>query len=530
VKALDQNDKLMAGKLSLDPEHGTVPIEVWHAERAKRRSTAGTRPPAVRELPPPNDEAAERAVISAMLLSPETIPSVLDVLKPHQFFDGRNRTIAESIHRRHTEGVAVDTTTVASDLRDRGALDAAGGTMYIALVTDATPQVGHVLDHARIVAQKAQSRELAFELGRLETEARLGVSDPAGIRGRMRELAAEEAPARSFVRLRVADIFAPLAPVDWLAQGLDLCPGAANLLAGFGFSGKTLAAQDLAISVATGKRAWGAFSVREGRVLHIDWEQGPRLTSERYQRLAAAHMLAPQDLEDRLSVVTRPRFYLDQVDAEEVLTRECEGHVLLVLDSLRAACPTIEENDSGVRIVLDMLGRVSERTGVVPVVIHHARKPSQDKTGGARMAIRGSGAIYDACASVLVFEGRKGRPTLVAHEKARTSGICAEDFELTISDVEVDGNQRGGLSVTASAATSSDGDIDGDAARQEQDARVLEIIGANPGVNVRDLRGLARPMRNTDIDDAVARLIASKKVETKVGTRGAIHHFPGGQN
>jgi RecA-family ATPase len=224
----------------------------------------------------------------------------------------------------------------------------------------------------------------------------------------------EQPKASPFKRLGVADIFAPLPPVPWLVQALDLCPGAASLFAGYGFSGKTVAVQDLALAVATGTKAWGTFNVRPGRVLHIDYEQGRRLTFERYQRLAAYRMIAPTELAESLSVVALPAVYLDTLGMEAMLTRECEGHALVVVDSLRAAAPTIEENDSGVRCVLDLLSRVSEKTGCVPIVIHHARKPSQDKTGGAKMAIRGSGAIFDACASVLVFDGQKGEPTRTA--------------------------------------------------------------------------------------------------------------------
>lgn len=260
-------------------------------------------------------------------------------------------------------------------------------------------------------------------------------------------------PAPRLPRLGVADIFAPLPPVPWLVQSLDLCPGAPALVAGYGYTGKTAAVQCMAVEIAAGLPVWGSFSARQGRVLHVDYEQGRRLTLERYQRLAAAHLLTPDELADRLEVIVMPPAYLDDLAAERVFTRECEGADLLIIDSLRAACPTIEENSSEVRRVLDLLGRVSEKTGTTCVVIHHARKPSIDKSGGAKMAIRGSGAIFDACSSVLVLEADKGEPTRVSHEKARTSGITASDFELVIDDVELDGNPRGGLSVTAQART-----------------------------------------------------------------------------
>ena len=50
----------------------------------------------------------------------------------------------------------------------------------------------------------------------------------------------------------VSDIFAPLAPIEWCIEGLALAPGAAACLAGYGFAGKTLTAQEIAVSKASG--------------------------------------------------------------------------------------------------------------------------------------------------------------------------------------------------------------------------------------------------------------------------------------
>ena len=231
-----------------------------------------------------------------------------------------------------------------------------------------------------------------------------------------------------------------------------MCPGAPGLVAGFGFSGKTVAVQALAMSIAAGLPVWGAFSAPRARCLHIDYEQGPRLTRERYQRLAAGLMIGPSDIEGHLSLVSIPRVFLDSSNAESFLLERCAGFDLVIIDSLRAACPTLDENDSSVRGALDMLTRVSTRLGCTFLIIHHCRKPSLTAQGGARMAIRGSGAIYDGCGSVLVLEAEKGQPTRVSHEKARNTGICLADFSLTIADLEVAGRARAGLTVTAEVA------------------------------------------------------------------------------
>ncbi|MBM11771.1 MAG: hypothetical protein CL759_06820 [Chloroflexi bacterium] len=262
-------------------------------------------------------------------------------------------------------------------------------------------------------------------------------------------------------------LFAELPPVPWVVQELELAPGAVSMVAGYGFSGKTIAMQSLALSVASGSRVWGRFDVGEaGRVVHLDYEQGSRLTSERYQRLARAMRLGPDNLAERLDVAFMPEMYLDTPSAEDSLTSLCEGAKLCIVDSFRASAPSAEENDSGaVRLVLDKCTRVSERTGCTFVMIHHARKPSDSASG--KFAIRGSSAVFDACQSVLVFGGEKGRPITVEHHKARISGNLCDDFVLEVSDV----NERWGLRIVASDAHNAELQR-----REEEDSALREAV------------------------------------------------------
>jgi hypothetical protein len=420
--------------------------------------------------------------------------------------------LAAAVHEgKVTQGELV----AVSDLLGR--VKASGPPDADAVVRELVPVVQRRMQSAALdmaVAQWAKKGDLAGAMRLFERAEKLGA--PANADGPL-------------TRIGIADVFAPLPPINWLVQELDLCPGAPHLLAGYGFSGKSLAAQSLALAVASGKPAWGRFATRTGRVLHLDYEQGRRLTLGRYQRLAEGAGIDQAALGDRLGVVCLPTMYLDSPAAEEMLTRECDDHALVVVDSLRASCPAAEENSSDVRRALDMLGRVSDRTGVTAVVIHHARKPQKDAPGGARMAIRGSSAIYDACASVLVFDGVKGEPVRVSHEKARTSGIPADDFALRIADVHATPEDpwSGGLRIEVDAA--------GPAPRQSGDERLAEAadtvhaaILTHPGASKHRLRELCSGMRWTQLDAAVELLVEQGRVEQRTGPRRAIHHHPKG--
>jgi hypothetical protein len=322
--------------------------------------------------------------------------------------------------------------------------------------------------------------------------------------------------------LSVSDIFAPLPPINWLLEALDVAPGAPLLVAGYGFSGKTVSLQDLALAVATGTRAWGTFPVRAGRVLHVDYEQGSYLTRRRYQRLARARDIHPADLDGSLTLAPMPGWYLDG-DPADHLERLCDGFDLAIVDSYRAACPRTDENSSDARIPLDRLNRISERTGVTFAVIHHARKPSRDSAGGARMSVRGSGALYDACGSVVIFAGEKGDPITVSHEKARITGRTHEDFLLMVEDVELDGDPMAGLRVTYLDAPTSQAKQTPSDRFGELKGRVLALVREEGpavlgGVNLLRAR---LGGRKEDISAAVGELVRSGAIR-----QGGTYHKP----
>lgn len=483
-----------------------------------------------------HDLDAEGAVLSALLLCPERLADVRAALKPEHLYSDANRRIYEAVLGLADAGRAIDLTTVATRLRDSGKLERVGGSTYLAQIVDATPVIANVDEHVQLVVDAARRRLLAAEGTRLAAEARMGEVDPAELAriASARIAAAGESRSERWSVMDAAAIFAPLEPVRHVIASLDICAGAPGMWAGFGFSGKTVAAQQAEVEIAAGiGKVFGCFAAPQGRVVHVDFEQGSRLTRERFQRLAMSHMLGPSDLEGRLSLVTMPDLYLDNPASEAALCRIVDDHMLAVVDSFRAAAPSIDENSSEARRVLDMLTRVSETTGCAFVVIHHSRKPSQNQIGGAKMAIRGSGALFDAAGSVLVFEGAKGEPVRVSHEKARASGRLAEDFELTISDVPDGHNPRAGLVATAEAARSL-ADVAEESARTKRLAKVdrlrselTELFAATPELGGADSIAAKLGRSSADVRAALRLLISEGSVEATGSTRDRCHRWVG---
>lgn len=101
---------------------------------------------------------AERAVVAAMLRSNDAVWTVQQILRPEDFTDGRNATLAAAIIRLVRGGGTGDPVTVTDELERRNLLQQAGGGAYL-FSLDA---IGHgdVAHHAEIVKDRATRRAL----------------------------------------------------------------------------------------------------------------------------------------------------------------------------------------------------------------------------------------------------------------------------------------------------------------------------------------------------------------------------------
>lgn len=284
-------------------------------------------------------------------------------------------------------------------------------------------------------------------------------------------IAGVKTPSRDDYNIVGADrLFAPLPPVDWLCQSLRIAPGAPTLFAGYGYSGKSVALQSLALSVASGSSLWGARACKLGKVLHLDYEQGHRITAGRYQRLAYADGIDPSRLVGWLECGILPSAQLHR----DVLSWMGEGRALVIVDSWRAAHADVDENSSDVRKTLDAMGSASEKTGCTFATLSHARKPMKDSVGGGKMSIRGSSGFFDGCQTVYLFDGTDVGAPVVSLEKDRIQGASIEPFVLAIEDTDGDL----GLSVRVRSIEAPKAPD----CFEETSRKILRFIIDNPGV------------------------------------------------
>ncbi len=182
---------------------------------------------------------------------------------------------------------------------------------------------------------------------------------------------------------------APVLPPVYLLDGLipeaKVCTFFAE-----GGSVKTWSALALAIAVATGKPWLGVYPVKQGRVLYLDYEDGPYEVSRRVGILNGR-----EEVPDLGYLYGGPQ--IDQVELWKTLAAKVvsEGIRLVVVDSLGAGMPgDADENTTAFAQGMKIAGKFTE-TGCTVVFVHHA-----NKTGG----MRGTSAARDQSDCVFKFE------------------------------------------------------------------------------------------------------------------------------
>ena len=109
---------------------------------------------------PPQALEVEEAVLGAMLIEPSSVDTALEELTVSCFYDPRHRMIFEAMTSLVNEHVSVDIVTVSAKLREKGNLEAVGGPVALAGLSEKVGAAAHIEYYVRILKQKNIQREL----------------------------------------------------------------------------------------------------------------------------------------------------------------------------------------------------------------------------------------------------------------------------------------------------------------------------------------------------------------------------------
>ena len=121
----------------------------------------------------PHEPDAERAVLGAVLLDPNSLLLVAEKLRGEDFYLEAHRIIYQACLQLNEGGQAADLVTVTNQLREQGALERVGGGSYLATLVDALPDVANVVHYAEIIHDKFVKRQLIATAQRILTTCSL---------------------------------------------------------------------------------------------------------------------------------------------------------------------------------------------------------------------------------------------------------------------------------------------------------------------------------------------------------------------
>jgi len=146
-----------------------------HQERPYTKQN-GTRSTYLRT--PPHSLDAERALLGAIMLKPESMHEVSISVYPESFYADKHREIFKTMLDIFTKGDPIDLLSTTNKLKERNVLDRIGGASYLTELIETVPAASNAEYYAKLVQNKSTLRGL---ISAADEIAEVGFSDPEDI-------------------------------------------------------------------------------------------------------------------------------------------------------------------------------------------------------------------------------------------------------------------------------------------------------------------------------------------------------------
>lgn len=110
-------------------------------------------------IPPQNTES-EKALLGSIMLRPEALSEIMDIIRPEAFYMDRHKTIFSAMMDIFSKSDPIDLLTISSKLKENNRLDQVGGMSYLTEIIEAVPSSANAEHYAEIVQKKYTMRRL----------------------------------------------------------------------------------------------------------------------------------------------------------------------------------------------------------------------------------------------------------------------------------------------------------------------------------------------------------------------------------
>lgn len=109
---------------------------------------------------PPQSLDAEMAFLGSVMLRPESLYEVLDLVNEKSFYSERHRVIFRTMMELFGKSIPIDFLSLSNKLKEKNTLDAAGGEEYITELVNTVPSSANIKHYAEIIQKKDLMRRL----------------------------------------------------------------------------------------------------------------------------------------------------------------------------------------------------------------------------------------------------------------------------------------------------------------------------------------------------------------------------------
>src|SRR3989344_1580936 len=336
---------------------------------------------------PPQSLEAEKALLGSIMIRPEVMHEIVDVINDKSFYSDRHRLIWSVVIELHGKGTPIDLLSLSSRLKEKEILEQAGGMSYLTELVQGVPSSTNAKYYAEIVQKKSIMRnlinaseyvgELGFdesgEIYELLDKAEKRIFEVTNFTGTHKFIALKDTLAEAWERIdKLHNTKDELRGIPTGFHGLD------NKLAGLQKSdliilaarpsmGKTSLALDIARKAAIDHKVpVGIFSLEMSSQQLVD-----RMLSAESQvdswKLRTGHNLSVENdfkaIRDAMDRLSQAPIYIDDQPANNILKMRAvarrlkseKGLGLIVVDYLQLMAPTnTRASDSMVQQVTEI--------------------------------------------------------------------------------------------------------------------------------------------------------------------------------
>jgi len=109
---------------------------------------------------PPHSLEAEKALLGSILIRPEVMHDILDLVNDRAFYSNQHKHIWSTLFELHTKNTPIDLLSLSARLKEKNLLENVGGMAYLSELINSVPSSTNAHHYAELVGNKHIMREL----------------------------------------------------------------------------------------------------------------------------------------------------------------------------------------------------------------------------------------------------------------------------------------------------------------------------------------------------------------------------------